>query len=176
MAVICPDWQVPLTYYFPLMRTASPSLRASTVFPHPGKYVPIISGEGRDKGSTSTTFGSHVANMNFTLNKPLSQFDGVGYVSCGLAILRPICGWHGNTSRCLFNITSNDKQIISILLYVEFNHITNLDKSKIMIFKNGNKRGRWESWKLNDKEIEIVNYYNYLGPVSSLSILTHTGV
>lgn len=30
-----------------------------------------------------------------------------------------------------------------------------------MIFKSDSKRGRCESWKLNDKE--IVNYYNYLG-------------
>ncbi|XP_039298009.1 uncharacterized protein LOC120354675 [Nilaparvata lugens] len=56
-----------------------------------------------------------------------------------------------------------------------WNLLVNLDKSKIVIFRNGGKQGRHEKWWYKGKPIEVVNSYKYLGInlTSRLSMTLH---
>ncbi|BES95813.1 Reverse transcriptase (RNA-dependent DNA polymerase) [Nesidiocoris tenuis] len=45
----------------------------------------------------------------------------------------------------------------------KWNMIINLKKSKIMVFRKGGRLGRTEKWYLDDKEIQVVPKYTYLG-------------
>jgi hypothetical protein len=44
----------------------------------------------------------------------------------------------------------------------------NLDKTKIIIFRNGVKLKSIEKWVMNDKPIEVVSFYKYLGVIFSV--------
>ena len=39
----------------------------------------------------------------------------------------------------------------------------NLDKSKIMVFRNGGPLRHYERWFYNERPIEVVSFYRYLG-------------
>jgi hypothetical protein len=51
----------------------------------------------------------------------------------------------------------------------------NLEKSKIVVFRNGGKPGRHERWFFKGNEVEVVNSYKYLGVIltSKLSLDNH---
>lgn len=52
----------------------------------------------------------------------------------------------------------------SLEKYVERNKLTvNIDKTKILIFKKGGRNKKSEKWKYNNKELERVTEYKYLG-------------
>ena len=39
----------------------------------------------------------------------------------------------------------------------------NLDKTKVVIFRKGGHKSRFETWHFDKFEIEVVSYYKYLG-------------
>lgn len=56
------------------------------------------------------------------------------------------------------------KMIDNLCIYCKkWNLVVNLQKSKILIFRNGGRKAASETWKYDDKDIEIVNQYKYLG-------------
>lgn len=68
------------------------------------------------------------------------------------------------------------KSINNLYAYCKrWNMTINLDKSKIMVFRNGGKISQKEKWYWESNIIEIVNEYKYLGVIltSSLSMTKH---
>lgn len=66
-------------------------------------------------------------------------------------------------------LVSDDEEGLQSMLgslekYVNKNRlIVNTDKTKIMVFGNGGRRGKKERWKFNGRELEPVNCFKYLG-------------
>lgn len=54
--------------------------------------------------------------------------------------------------------------IDEVVRYCEmWNLSVNLEKTKVMVFRNGGKLARNEKWKMGTHALQTVNYYNYLG-------------
>jgi len=54
----------------------------------------------------------------------------------------------------------------SLYTYCEkWNMTVNIDKTKVMIFRKGGRVGVNDKWSYNNKEVEIVKSFNYLGVV-----------
>lgn len=58
---------------------------------------------------------------------------------------------------------------------LKWNLKINLNKSKIVVFRNGGKLGKYDKWWYNNEKIEVVNWYKYLGVTlsSGLSLDKH---
>ncbi|RUA06843.1 MAG: hypothetical protein DSY43_01110, partial [Gammaproteobacteria bacterium] len=50
----------------------------------------------------------------------------------------------------------------------------NLDKSKVVVFRNGGHIARHEKWNVGNRQINIVNEYRYLGVILSTRLCTNT--
>ena len=67
---------------------------------------------------------------------------------------------------CLFALSPTDLQHMLDTLHCynnKWNLTLNVDKTKIVLFRNGGKIRENEKWFYNGKEIEVVNQFKYLG-------------
>jgi hypothetical protein len=67
---------------------------------------------------------------------------------------------------CLFALSPTDLQHMLDTLHCyndEWNLTLNVDKTKIVVFRNGGKIRENEKWFYNGKEIEVANQFKYLG-------------
>lgn len=68
-------------------------------------------------------------------------------------------------------ILADEREVLQSMIYnlekycKQWNMVVNLEKSKIMVFRNGGRLATNEKWKYLNQEIEIVNEYCYLGVV-----------
>jgi len=72
--------------------------------------------------------------------------------------------------------TSLQLMINRLHLYcTTWNLKVNLDKSKVVVFRNGGRPAKREKWNINGKPIEVTNHYKYLGVLltSTLSLNQH---
>ena len=53
--------------------------------------------------------------------------------------------------------------------------VVNRDKSKIMVFRNGGILGRYEKWTFDNKPLEVVNRFCYLGFVFTPRLSVNIG-